>query len=211
MRVVLAGGTGQIGRNLQRALAARGDDVVVLSRREGAPEPGVRLSLWDARTAGAWVSEIDGADLIVNLAGGSVSCRYTDENLSEMMRSRIDSTRLISRAIAAVARPPSVWLQMSTATIYADTRHGTNDEATGVIGGNEPDVPAYWEYSVRIAQQWEAAQMELDLPHTRRVALRSAMVMSADRGGVFDVLLMLTRVGLGGPVAGGSQRVSWIL
>jgi len=99
---------------------------------------------------------------------------------------------------------------MSTATIYADRRDAANDEATGIIGGHEPHVPAYWEFSVRIARRWEAAQQEATLPNTRRVALRTAMVMSPDRGGVFDYLLWLARLGLGGPVAGGDQYVSWV-
>ena len=99
---------------------------------------------------------------------------------------------------------------MSTATIYADRRDAANDEATGIIGGHEPHVPSYWGFSVRIAQQWEAAQQEATLPDTRRVALRAAMVMSPDRGGVFDYLSWLARLGLGGPVAGGGQYVSWI-
>ena len=159
---------------------------------------------------GDWVEELDGADAIINLAGRSVSCRYTPEHLRQMMDSRVDSARVVGQAIAQVDRPPRAWLQMSTATIYADRRIGSNDEATGQIGGHEVGVPGYWEYSVRIAQNWEAAQQEADLPNTRRVALRSAMVMTPDRGGIFDVLLMLTRLGLGGPVAGGGQSVSWI-
>jgi uncharacterized protein len=122
----------------------------------------------------------------------------------------VESTRVVGAATAGAASPPRVWLQMSTATIYADRRDAPNDEATGVIGGREPGVPDYWEYSVRIARCWEAAQQEADVPGTRRVALRSAMVMSPDRGGVFDVLLRMARLGLGGAVAGGGQYVSWI-
>jgi uncharacterized protein (TIGR01777 family) len=189
---------------------ARGHEVVVLSRYPGELEPGITHLAWDGRTIGEWAREIDGADAVVNLAGRSVSCRYTEENLRQMMDSRVDSTRVVGEAIAKAARPPRVWLQMSTATIYADRRDAPNDEATGVIGGSEPGVPGYWEFSVRIARRWEAAQMEAALPHTRRVALRSAMVMSPDRGGVFDVLLWMARLGLGGPVAGGGQYVSWI-
>jgi uncharacterized protein (TIGR01777 family) len=147
---------------------------------------------------------------VVNLAGRTVSCRYTDTNLRQMMSSRVDSTRAVGAAIAAAASPPATWLQMSTATIYADRRDAANDEATGVIGGEEPDVPLYWEYSVRIARRWEEAQLEADLPRTRRVALRSAMVMGPGRGGVLDVMLALARLGAGGPVAGGDQYVSWI-
>jgi uncharacterized protein (TIGR01777 family) len=210
MKVVIPGGTGQVGGILRRALSARGHEVVVLSRHPGDLEPGVRHLGWDGRTVGDWAAEVDGADAVVNLAGRSVSCRYTTENLRQMMDSRVESTRAVGEAIARSTRPPAVWLQMSTATIYADRRDAPNDEATGVIGGNEPAVPGYWEYSVRIARCWEAAQMEAALPGTRRVALRSAMVMSPDRAGVFDVLLRLARLGLGGPVAGGGQYVSWI-
>ena len=210
MKVVVPGGTGQVGGILRRALSARGHEVVVLSRHPGRLEPGVRHLGWDGRTMGDWAGEIDGAAAVVNLAGRTVSCRYTDENLRQMMDSRVDSTRVVGEAIARAADPPTVWLQMSTATIYADRRDAPNDEATGVIGGHEPGVPDYWEYSVRIARNWEAAQLELALPATRRVALRSAMVMSPDRGGVFDVLLRMARLGLGGPVAGGGQYVSWI-
>ena len=212
---MIAGGTGQVGGVLRRALHAAGHEVVALSRHPQAPlEPGVRHVGWDGRTLGAWTDEVDGANAVVNLAGRTVSCRYTDTNLRQMMDSRVDSARVVGSAIQAANRPPGVWLQMSTATIYADRSdepgNPANDEATGVIGGEEQHTPLYWEYSVRIARHWEEAQAEADLPSTRRVALRTAMVMSPDPGGVFDVLLKMTRLGLGGPVAGGRQYVSWI-
>jgi uncharacterized protein (TIGR01777 family) len=210
MRIVIPGGTGQVGGILRRRYAAAGHDVVVLSRQPATLEPGVRHRVWDGHTVGDWAEELDGADVVVNLAGRSVSCRYTEENLRQMMDSRVDSTRAVGRALELADRPAPVWLQMSTATIYADRRDAPNDEATGIIGGHEPHAPSYWEYSVRIAQRWEAAQQEAALPHTRRVALRAAMVMSPDRGGVFDYLLWMARLGLGGPVAGGGQYVSWI-
>ncbi|MBD8061355.1 TIGR01777 family oxidoreductase [Oceanitalea stevensii] len=214
MKIVIPGGTGQVGGALRRALAARGDDVVVLSRRPERLEKGVRHVVWDGRTLGGWADEIDGADAVVNLAGRSVSCRYTDANLRQMMSSRVDSTRVVGEAIAQAERPPSVWLQMSTATIYADARsrpdHLPHDESTGVVGGEEPDVPLYWEYSVRIARRWEETQAEADTPRTRCVALRTAMVMTPDRGGVFDYMSWMARLGLGGAVDGGRQYVSWI-
>lgn len=199
MKVVLAGGSGQLGRILQRGM--RGHDVRVLSRT--GPEG------WDARTLGPWVSVLDGADVVINLAGRSVSCRYTPANLDEMLRSRVDSARVVGEAIASVARPPAVWLQASTATIYADTRGPAHDES-GILGGAEPGVPDYWASSVRIAREWEQACFAAGLGVTRRVALRTAMVMSPDRGGVFDYLHWMARLGLGGPVAGGGQYVSWI-
>ncbi|MEH0542579.1 TIGR01777 family oxidoreductase [Streptomyces sp. B21-105] len=207
MKIVLPGGTGQVGTVLRRALTAAGHQVVVLSRQPAADRGEVG---WDGRTLGPWTEEIDGSDVVVNLAGRSVSCRYTPANLKAMMDSRVESARIVGEAIAASARPPRVWLQMSTATVYAHRFDAANDEATGLIGGSEPDVPDYWAFSVDIATAWEREQEQADTPHTRKVALRSAMVMSPDRGGVFDVLLRLARLGLGGPVAGGAQYVSWI-
>jgi uncharacterized protein len=202
MRIVMPGGTGHIGRFLGRALTAQGHDVVVVGRSAG-----VR---WDGRTLGAWADEVDGCDAVINLAGRSVSCRYTDAHLREMMDSRVDSAWVVGEAIARATKPPRVWLQMSTATIYAHRFDAPNDEATGIIGGREPDVPGYWAFSVEIAQKWERAQEQADTPDTRRVALRTAMVMSPGRGGVFDVLSRMARLGIGGPVAGGRQFVSWI-
>lgn len=210
MKIVIPGGTGQVGGILRRAFAGAGHEVVVLSRRPEQLEAGVRHVVWDGRTLGPWADEIDGADVVVNLAGRSVSCRYTDANLAQMMGSRVDSTRVVGDAIAKATQPPHTWLQMSTATIYAHRYDAANDEATGIIGGAEPDVPDYWEFSVRIAKNWEAAQAEADTPRTRKVALRSAMVMSPDRDGVFDVMLRMVRLRLGGAVAGGRQYVSWI-
>jgi hypothetical protein len=203
VKIVLPGGTGHIGGLLAKALGDRGHEVVVLSRRPGHV-------WWDGRTQGSWTSEIDGADAVVNLAGRSVNCRYTPANLKEMMDSRVDSTRAVGEAIANAASPPSVWLQMSTATIYAHTLGRPNDEVTGVIGGGEPGVPRYWEYSVRIAKAWEEEQRRAVTPTTRKVALRTAIVMTPDRGGAFDVLRRMARLGLGGPVGGGRQFVSWI-
>ncbi|MBD2891202.1 Epimerase family protein [Actinomadura sp. RB99] len=206
MKLVIPGGTGQVGTVLDRALTAAGHEVVILTRRPARE----RELPWDGRTLGPWAAAIDGADAVINLAGRSVSCRYTPANLREMMDSRVESARVVGEAVAAAARPPRVWLQMSTATVYAHRFDAPNDEATGVIGGGEPGVPRYWSYSVRIAEEWERAQAEADTPSTRKVALRTAMVMSPDRGGVFDVLLRMARLGLGGPVAGGAQYVSWI-
>jgi uncharacterized protein (TIGR01777 family) len=206
-KYVIPGGTGPVGHVLRRALGAAGHEVVVLSRRpDGAPG----TLPWDGRSVGDWARAVDGADVVVNLAGRSVNCRYTKANVAEMLRSRVDSTRAVGQAIAAAARPPRVWLQMSTATIYAHRFDAPNDEASGRIGGDEPGVPAYWRTSIDVARAWEAAQSEAETPRTRKVALRTAMVMSPDPGSVFDVLCGLCRRGLGGPIAGGRQYLSWI-
>jgi len=147
---------------------------------------------------------------VINLAGRSVNCRYTRANLREMIDSRVLSTRVVGRAIERAGMPPRAWLQMSTATIYAHRFDAPNDEATGIIGGEEADVPDYWRFSIDIATGWERAQLDARTPRTRKVALRTAMVMDPAGGGTFDLLLRLTRLGLGGAVAGGRQYMSWI-
>jgi uncharacterized protein len=208
MKVVLPGGTGQVGTVLARALHADGHDVVVLSRTpQKAPW---RVIAWDARHFGSWTSELDGVDVVVNLAGRSVNCRYTAENRRLIKESRVNSTRVVGDAIAAATRPPRVWLQMSTATIYAHRYDAPNDEATGVIGGLEPGAPDTWRFSIDVATSWERALGQAVTPRTRKVAMRSAIVMSPDRGGVFDLLLRLVRFGLGGRAGDGRQYVSWI-
>ncbi|WP_433412130.1 TIGR01777 family oxidoreductase [Microtetraspora malaysiensis] len=206
MKIVIPGGTGQVGAILNRALTDAGHEVVVLTRRPMHD----REVRWDGETLGPWAEEIDGSDIVVNLAGRSVNCRYTAANLRAMMDSRVHSTRVVGEAIAAAARPPRVWLQMSTATVYSHRFDAPNDEATGVLGGTESGVPNYWAYSVEIAKAWEGEQERAETPNTRKVALRAAVVMSPDRGGAFDVLLRMARLGLGGPVGGGAQYVSWI-
>jgi uncharacterized protein (TIGR01777 family) len=212
MKLVLPGGTGQLGHALARAFHARGDEIVILARDAAAtpPTPTARVVAWDGRTSGPWARELDRADAVINLAGRSVNCRYTPANLAAMMSSRVDSTRVLGDAIAAAPHPPHVWLQMSTATIYAHRFDAPNDELTGRLGGDEPDVPAYWKRSIDIAHAWERAQAEAVTPRTRKVALRAAMVMGPEPGGVFQVLSRLVRLGLGGAIAGGRQYMSWI-
>ncbi len=207
MRVVLPGGSGQIGQLLARAFRADGHDVVVLARR---PAPAAaRVVAWDGETLGPWAAELDGADVVINLAGRSVNCRYTAANRAAMIDSRVRSTRVVGEAIAQAARPPAVWIQASTATIYAHTFGPAHDEH-GTIGGHEPGVPDTWRFSIEVATAWERALEAASTPRTRKIALRSAMTMSPDRGGVFDTLLALVRRGLGGTSGDGRQYVSWV-
>lgn len=197
-----------MGAVLGKALTVRGDDVVVLSR-EAATSAG-RAVRWDGASVGPWAGELDGADVLVNLAGRSVDCRYNAANRRAIMASRVHSTRVLGEAIAQASSPPGTWLQAGTATIYAHSFDRANDERSGVLGGDEPDVPDTWRFSIDVAKTWERTLDEARTPATRKVTLRSAMMMSPDRGGVFDVLLGLVRRGLGGRAANGRQYVSWI-
>lgn len=210
MKIVIPGGSGQIGTMLARAFARDGDDVVVLSRQP-TTQGSWRVRKWDARSLGDWAGEFDGADAVINLAGRSVNCRYTPENRRVITESRVDSTSVVAQAIGHASRPPPVWLQMSTATIYAHRYDTPNDETSGILGGEEPDVPDTWRFSIDVAKAWErAVQSAGPLARTRTVLLRAAMTMSPDAGGVFDTLLGLVRHRLGGSSGDGRQFVSWI-
>ncbi|HTX15791.1 MAG TPA: TIGR01777 family oxidoreductase [Candidatus Baltobacteraceae bacterium] len=208
MRVVLPGGSGQVGAMLARHFQAQGHGVTVLAR-DVKPAPW-RVVAWDAQTAGHWAAELEGADLVINLTGRNVNCRYTPENRRAIKESRVRSTRLIGETIAKLARPPKIWMNMSTATIYRHAFDRAMDEDTGELGGKEPDAPAKWAFSIEVATSWEEALFSSATPATRKIALRAAMVMSPDRGGVFDTLLALVRFGLGGASGSGRQFMSWI-
>lgn len=208
MKIVIPGGSGQVGTVIARAFQARGDEVVVLSRKPA--EAPWRVVTWDGETLGPWASEFDEADVIINLAGQSVRCRYNDANRRILTESRVKSTSVVGKAITRAWRSPRLWLQASTATIYAHRYDAPNDEETGVIGGSEPNTPDTWRFSTDLAKLWERTFNEVPTPGTRKVLMRTAIVMSPDPGGSFEVLLRLVRFGLGGRAGNGKQYMSWI-
>ncbi|MBO0724761.1 MAG: TIGR01777 family oxidoreductase [Blastocatellia bacterium] len=208
MKVIIPGGSGQVGTILARAFHRSGHEVVILSRRPA--KAAWRVVEWDAQTLGGWTTVIEGADVVINLAGHSVNCRYNAENRKLIKESRVKSTRVVGDAIARASRPPGVWLQASTATIYAHRYDAPNDEATGVLGGSESGAPDTWRFSIDVATSWEREVNEAATPYTRKILMRSAMTMSPDPGGAFDTLFTLVKCGLGGSAGDGRQYVSWI-
>jgi hypothetical protein len=209
MKIAIPGGTGQVGTLLARAFHKDGHEVVVLGRQSPKAAPW-QVEQWNLTNVSAWSDKLDGADVVINLAGRSVNCRYTRQNRDEILQSRLESVRAVGQAISNAKRPPRIWLQASTATIYAHTYGAPNDEVSGVIGGAEPDAPGAWRFSIGVAQAWEKVFDEFPAPGTRKVKLRSAVILSPDRGGIFDNLLALVRKGLGGTSGDGRQYVSWI-
>jgi uncharacterized protein (TIGR01777 family) len=208
MKIVIPGGSGQVGTTLAGAFQRDGHEVTVLSRQpDTRPWP---VIVWDGATLGDWSKALDGCDAVINLAGRSVNCRYTAANRKTILESRVLSTRVVGQAIARARRPPRVWLQASTATIYAHRYDAPNDETSGVLGGQEPDMPSSWTFSIDVARAWERALDDATVPQTRKVALRSAITLSPDAGGIFDTLLGLVRLGLGGTAGDGRQFVSWV-
>jgi len=183
MKIVIPGGTGQVGTLLARAFHGDGHEVVVLGR---SPKPAPwRVAQWDPANLTGWIRELDGADVVINLAGRSVNCRYTPRNRAEILQSRVAWVGAVGRAIAEARRPPAVWLQASTATIYAHRYDAPNDEASGLLGGSEPGAPDTWRFSIDVATAWEKALDEAPASVTRKVKLRSAMIMSPDPEGIF--------------------------
>lgn len=204
-KLILPGGSGFLGTVLARWFAARGWDIVVLSRRGEAPSS-ARAVTWDGRTLGDWTRELAGAQAIINLAGRSVNCRYHARNRQLMMDSRIDSTRVLGEAIAACETPPPVWINSSTATIYRHTFGEPHDES-GPIGATPEAKDAF---SIEVAAAWEREFEAAATARTRKILARTAMVFGTHPGTVYQVLRRLVRFGLGGKAASGRQYVSWI-
>jgi uncharacterized protein len=199
--MVIAGGSGFLGRAAARFFAARGWKVIVLSRRADAAIEGAAAVAWDGRTLGPWTEALEGADVLLNLAGRHVNCRYNARNRAEIERSRVDSTTVLGQAIARLRVKPRVWVNSSTATIYRHAEDRPQDESTGEIGSG---------FSVNVAKVWEKAFFDAQTPGVRKVALRTAMVMGRGRGGPFEVFRTLVRLRLGGRMGPGTQYVSWI-
>lgn len=206
-KLVLPGGNGFLGQLLAEWFTRRRWDVVALTRRPQDYRGAGRAIFWDGRSLGSWQRELEGAAAVVNLAGRSVNCRYHARNRAEMMRSRIEPTRVLGEAIAACTSPPPVWLNSSTATIYQHTLDRPMDELTGTIAATPEAKDAF---SIEVAQAWEQEFFAAATPGTRQVALRTAMVFSNTAGTVYRILRRLARWGLGGPMAGGQQYVSWM-
>jgi uncharacterized protein (TIGR01777 family) len=208
LRIVIPGGSGQIGRLLASYFQGQGHHVTILTR--GPHTAQWQTVHWDGRNPGLWTHYLEGADVCINLTGRSVNCRYTAENREAIYNSRIQSTRLLGEVIAGLADPPWVWLNASTATIYRHALDRPMDEATGQLGGNEPGAPEAWNFSIRVAKDWEEAFFDVPTPRTRKVAMRSAITFSPAPGNAFTILLNLVRLGLGGKQGNGRQFVSWI-
>ena len=212
-RIVIAGGSGFLGTLLAQALVADGDSVVVLSRQESTQDSGAKTGFreggsilrvtWDGRRVGRWVETLDGCDALVNLAGRTVDCIKTPDHCDEILRSRVESTRVLGLAMRRVNRPPPVWVQMSTAHIYGDPPSARIDEDSAFGLGLAPMV----------GRRWEEAFEESKLQSQRGVVLRTSFVIGKDRGaggGALGTLRRITRLGAGGTVGRGTQGMSWL-
>jgi len=213
LRIVLPGGSGQVGQLLARYFQDQGHRVIVLTR--GPYTATWHTVHWDGKNPGPWVETLEGADVCIHLSGRSVNCRSTRANRRELYNSRIGPTRLLNQVIASLDNPPRVWLNASTATIYRHALDRDMDEATGEIGGGDliskrRRAPEKWNWTIELVKAWESAFFETPTPRTRKVALRTSLVFSPAHGNVFEVLSSLVRFGLGGTQGNGRQYVSWM-
>ncbi|GAB3020975.1 TIGR01777 family oxidoreductase [Spirosoma pulveris] len=205
-KIILAGGSGFVGQLLIDYWQHAAVDIVVLARRQYADNGRIRYVVWDGETLGAWVQELDQADVVINLSGKSVDCRYTTANKELIIRSRVNSTRVLGEGIRLVQKPPHLWINAASATIYRHAPDRPMDELTGDIDNGLPEH----EFSVQVCKRWEETFRKANTPETvRKVALRMAIVLGK-KGGVFPVLKRLVRFGLGGKMGNGDQFISWL-
>ena len=198
--VVIAGGSGFLGKALSNYFQDKVEKIVILSRSEEKTVDNIHYLQWDGKTLGNWAASLDGSDVLINLAGKSVDCRYHQKNKDLILSSRIDATRVLGQAIEKCNQPPKLWLNSSTATIYRHSLDKEMDETNGEIGNG---------FSVDVATAWEREFFGFSLRNTRQLALRTSIVLGND-GGAFPALLKLTKMGFGGKQGDGKQMISWI-
>lgn len=196
MKIIIAAGTGFLGKNLEDYFTGKGDHVYILTR---SPKRKNEI-YWDAKTIGEWRNVLEQADVLINLTGKSVDCRYHEQNRTEIYTSRIESTGILQKAVDHCAVPPKIWLNASSATIYVHSEKHLNTEKNGIIGD---------DFSMNICKSWEEEFFKTQTERIRKVALRTSIVLG-NNGGAFPKLKMITKLGLGGKQGRGNQMVSWI-
>jgi uncharacterized protein len=199
-KLIIAAGTGFLGQVLVDHFKNKYEEIVILTRGKSRISGNVKFVNWDAKSLTGWEKEIENATVLINLAGKSVDCRYTDSNKKEIFDSRIDSTKVLNQAVIKCKNPPIHWLNSSTATIYRFSLDKKMDEQTGEIGS---------DFSMDIAKSWEAAFFETETPKTLKPALRTSIVLGKN-GGAFVPIKMLAKIGFGGKQGKGNQYISWI-
>lgn len=199
-RIIIAGGTGYLGTLLSKHFLEGGDEVIILSRKQYGVEKGIHYRKWDGETRAEWVEVLEGSDILINLSGKNVNCRYNRRNREAILHSRLASTSILGKAIAELKRPPAVWINAASATIYRHAEDSPQDELTGELGEG---------FSVEVCKAWEACFLGQQTQHTRKVILRTGMVMG-ERDEVSSRLIGLVKLGLGGSMGNGRQKMAWL-
>jgi len=199
-KLIIAAGTGFLGQVLVNHFKDKFEEIVVLTRGKSQKIDGIKYVNWNAKTFSGWENELENADVLINFAGKSVDCRYTEKNKKEILLSRIQSTKILNQAVLNCENSPKHWLNSSTSTIYRFSLDKQMDEINGEIGN---------DFSMNIAQSWEKAFFKTETPNTIKTALRTSIVIGKN-GGAFIPLKTLAKIGLGGKQGKGNQFISWI-
>lgn len=199
-KIVLAGGNGYLGGVLVNYYKDKADEIVILSRKPMPQQHNIKTVVWDGHHGGDWITELEGADLLINLCGKNVNCRYTPQNRKDIIASRVNPTNALGAAIGTLNNPPQLWINVTSATIYRHAEDHPQDEETGEIG---------YGFSIDVCKIWEETFFRSTTPNTRKIALRMGIVLGR-KDGVFPRLLNLVRAGLGGKQGNGQQYISWI-
>ena len=199
-KLIIAAGTGFLGQVIVNHFRDKFEEIVILTRGKFEIKDNIKYVNWNAKTLSGWENELENADILINLAGKSVDCRYTDKNKKEILSSRIDSTSILNKAVLQCKNPPKHWLNSSTSTIYRNSEDKQMTEKNGEIGN---------DFSMNVAKSWEKALFQIETPKTLKTALRTSIVLGKN-GGAFIPLKRLTQFGLGGKQGNGNQFISWI-
>lgn len=199
-KIILAGGNGQLGKALAEHYKYDTEQIIILSRRPQPDKGNIKTLVWDGRTMGNWVTELEGADMLINLSGKNVNCRYTQKNKEEIISSRVGPTMLLGKVVDGLINPPKLWINAASATIYRHAEDRPQDEATGEIG---------YGFSIEVCKIWEKTFFDQQTPNTRKIALRIGIVLGRTDGAL-PRLVNLVKTGMGGQQGDGQQYVSWV-
>jgi len=199
-KLIIAAGTGFLGEVLTNHFKDKFEEIVILTRGESKTNGNIKYVKWDANTLSGWETALENASVLINLAGKSVDCRYTEKNKKEILLSRIQSTKILNKAVISCKNPPKHWLNSSTSTIYRFSLDKQMDEIDGEIGN---------DFSMNVAQSWEKSFFKIKTPNTLKTALRTSIVLGKN-GGAFIPLKTLAKIGFGGKQGKGNQFISWI-
>ena len=199
-KIILAGGNGYLGKVFAEYYRNLAFEIIILSRRTAANQGNITTLVWNGVDEDTWKDSLEGADLLINLCGKNVNCRYTEKNKAEIIDSRINPTKLLGDVIANLQSPPKLWINITSATIYRHAEDRAQDEETGEIG---------YGFSIDVCRQWEQTFFKTSTPQTRKIALRMGIVLGS-RDGAFPRLLNLVKFGMGGRQGDGQQYVSWV-
>lgn len=203
MKIIIAGGSGYLGELLINHFKTvfKDLDIIILSRKSAAKKEGVEFVAWDAKHLGPWTASLEGAQVLINLTGKNINCRYTDKNKEEILNSRIDATRVLGEAMSALNNPPEVWINASSATMYRDRGDFAHDEHSLDFGDG---------FLETVAVEWEREFDQWVLPSVRKIKARISVVMGQHPQSALKYLSLAAKTGMGGGMAGGKQYMNWI-